>query len=62
MQRCCDLQAQRWLKRLPDDSVEMVTDRKKPSYISCLTEQMEMMLQKPQENEEKLRASTKKMQ
>lgn len=40
----------------------MVTDRKKLSYISCLTEQMEMILQKPEENEEKLQASTKKMQ
>jgi len=61
-QRCCDLQAQGWLKRLPDGSVEMVTDWEKPSCISCPTEQMETMLPKPEENEEKLRASTKKMQ
>lgn len=40
----------------------MVTDRKKPSYISCLMEQMETMVEKPEKNEEKLRASTKKMQ
>lgn len=33
-----------WLKRLPDGSVEMVSDGEKPPHTSYQTEQMEMML------------------
>lgn len=54
VERCRDLQAQGGLKRLPDGSVEMVTDREKPPHTSCLTQHMEMMLEKSGKNEEEL--------